>query len=368
MADALNFDKQMTAQNVEDMEIAWCSVPSPEICVEGLGFFEKEQKWNRLPSKSLPQIKTERPELEELSAHLAGASLRFQTNSRAVWIRAVLDSAPYMAHMTPAAQCGCDCYLRVLPDQNWHFAGLTKFSPHDDHFCCLLAQDLPMNTEVQINLPLYIGIRSIQIGLEKRAELWPASPRKHQRRIAFYGTSITQGGCASRPGMAYPAILSREMDREVYNFGFSGNGVGMASLADCFCALPNLGALVVDIQPNAGPEGVLKTNLSDFLDAVRSKMPHLPILVLSASWQTKCSWNSAEARKFAEDEQFQQLETEKRRSNGDRLIWYESARKLLKEVEEEATVDGVHLTDLGFWALAKGLKKCLNQILNEKQV
>lgn len=105
----------------------------------------------------------------------------------------------------------------------------------------------------------------------------PALPRKHRRTIAFYGTSITQGGCASRPGMAYPAILSRELDREVYNLGFSGNGVGMSGLASCFCSLPRLGALVVDIQPNAGPQGLLETNLPAFLDAVRGCAPQLPV-------------------------------------------------------------------------------------------
>ena len=254
---------------------------------------------------------------------MAGACLLFRTDSRAVWVKAAVNAAPYMAHMTPAAQCGCDCYLRALPDMAWQFAGLTKFSPQEDSFCCELARDLPPHTEVLVYLPLYIGIRSIAIGLEKGAQMQPALPRKHRRTIAFYGTSITQGGCASRPGMAYPAILSRELDREVYNLGFSGNGVGMSGLASCFCSLPRLGALVVDIQPNA--------------------------------------------EQFAREERFQQQEVERRKSRGDSFIWFASARDMLETVAKETTVDGVHLTDLGFWLLAQKLRPLLCRMLEQGQ-
>ena len=333
MADAADFDRQMAAQNARGEEILWHEVPNENILVEGLGFFAEERRWNRLPQSLSGMLQAQRPALIELSSHMAGACLRFRTDSRAVWVKAAVNAAPYMAHVTPAAQCGCDCYLRALPDMAWQFAGLTKFSPQEDSFCCELARDLPPHTEVLVYLPLYIGIRSIAIGLEKGAQMQPALPRKHRRTIAFYGTSITQGGCASRPGMAYPAILSRELDREVYNLGFSGNGVGMSGLASCFCSLPRLGALVVDIQPNAGPQGLLETNLPAFLDAVRGCAPQLPVLVLSASWQTKCGWNSTEAEQFAREERFQQQEVERRKSRGDRFIWFASARDMLETVK-----------------------------------
>lgn len=367
MADAADFDRQMAAQNARGEEILWHEVPNENILVEGLGFFSEERRWNRLPQSLSGMLQAQRPALIELSSHMAGACLRFRTDSRAVWVKAAVNAAPYMAHMTPAAQCGCDCYLRALPDMAWQFAGLTKFSPQEDSFCCELARDLPPHTEVLVYLPLYIGIRSIAIGLEKGAQMQPALPRKHRRTIAFYGTSITQGGCASRPGMAYPAILSRELDREVYNLGFSGNGVGMSGLASCFCSLPRLGALVVDIQPNAGPQGLLETNLPAFLDAVRGCAPQLPVLVLSASWQTKCGWNSTEAEQFAREERFQQQEVERRKSRGDSFIWFASARDMLETVAKETTVDGVHLTDLGFWLLAQKLRPLLCRMLEQGQ-
>ena len=166
MADAADFDRQMAAQNARGEEILWHEVPNENILVEGLGFFAEERRWNRLPQSLSGMLQAQRPALIELSSHMAGACLRFRTDSRAVWVKAAVNAAPYMAHMTPAAQCGCDCYLRALPDMAWQFAGLTKFSPQEDSFCCELARDLPPHTEVLVYLPLYIGIRSIAIGLE----------------------------------------------------------------------------------------------------------------------------------------------------------------------------------------------------------
>ena len=122
-----------------------------------------------------------------------------------------------------------------------------------------------------------------------------------------------------------------------------------------------------DIQPDAGPQGLLETNLPAFLDAVRGCAPQLPVLVLSASWQTKCGWNSTEAEQFAREERFQQQEVERRKSRGDSFIWFASARDMLETVAKETTVDGVHLTDLGFWLLAQKLRPLLCRMLEQGQ-
>ena len=190
MADAADFDRQMAAQNARGEEILWHEVPNENILVEGLGFFAEERRWNRLPQSLSGMLQAQRPALIELSSHMAGACLRFRTDSRAVWVKAAVNAAPYMAHMTPAAQCGCDCYLRALPDMAWQFAGLTKFSPQEDSFCCELARDLPPHTEVLVYLPLYIGIRSIAIGLEKggadAAGIAPQTSQDHRLLWHFH--------------------------------------------------------------------------------------------------------------------------------------------------------------------------------------
>ena len=352
---AEEFDKKMAAEVRQDGPQVWLEVPHPHMRVQGLGFFETERRWCRLPSTFLPLLQERRPALVQLARHTAGASLEFITNSQEVWVRAEVESAPYMGHMTGVAQCGFDCYAR-LPEKQWILTGVSKFPVEKKEFCCCLLRDTPAKKLVRIHFPLYTSVCRIQIGLVQGAclELPPPAARSG---IAFYGTSITQGGCASRPGMAYPAILSRELDVPVYNLGFSGNGVGTPELAQAICALPRLGALVVDIEANAAAEGLLERNLPAFLDAVRCLAPRLPVLLLSAPLCTTATWDQAKAADF------ERRQAEERRANGDLNIYFADGRALIGSVGAEATVDGCHLTDLGFWALAKGLAPVLLNML-----
>ena len=252
MADAAKFDKNMASARGDGEGCVWLDVPHAPIQVRGLGFFEAENSWNRLPEALLPVLRDKRPALVELARHTAGASLDFVTDSPEVWVRAQVDAPPYMSHMTAAAQCGCDCYVRV-PGGDWAFAGVTKFPVADRSFCCRLAEHLVPHTQVRIHLPLYIGVQSVEVGLAPGAQLQPP-PAFSRRGVAFYGTSITQGGCASHPGMAYPALLSRMLDAPCYNLGFSGNGVGMPDLAGAICALPDLGRWWWTLSPMPRPK------------------------------------------------------------------------------------------------------------------
>ena len=364
MADAAAFDRQMAAQSGPSQALIWVSLPDPRISLKGLGFFEKEGQLHRLPRKQREVLGKDYPELRELSSHTAGASLRFRTDSPQVWVRAEMNSAPYMAHMTPAGQCGFDCYLRSPLEDRWQFRGLTKFPVQQDYLECCLADHLEKEYEVLIHLPLYIGLSSLKIGLQPGASLKICRNFAHSGALAVYGTSIDQGGCASRPGMAYPAILSRELSRQIYNLGFSGNGLGQPEMADILCSLPDLRLLIVDIQANAGPQRLLEANLPAFLDRVRQLAPVLPILVLSATPQTDLTGYALRAgRSFRENEEFQQQEVNRRIQKGDRHIRFVSGRQLLEPVGTEATVDGVHLTDLGFSLLAQGLLPILKKML-----
>lgn len=361
MADAARFDRKMAADEGAGGKCVWYEPACGEIRVDGLAFFAQERAWNRLPASAGPMLRELRPAMLELARHTAGASLRFCTDSPQIWVRAEVEAPAYMSHMTPAAQCGCDCYVRAEGGA-WIFAGLTKFLPANSRFCCRLAQNLPGPMEVCVNLPLYIGVKSVEIGLATGARLW--MPPAHRRRAAaFYGTSITQGGCASRPGMAYPAILSRMLEAPTYNFGFSGNGVGLPELAAVLCAVPGLGALVVDIEPNAGPEHVLEKNLPRFLSAVRACAPALPVLVLSGTPQPAVRWDGELAQACEQWAAFAREEVRRRKASGDAQIAFADARALVGAAGGEATVDGVHLTDLGFYALAQGLAPLLETML-----
>ena len=360
--DAAQFDRRMAAAICDDTQLVWRAVPCTGVQVRGLGFFEQEKAWCRLPQALLPGLCAQHPALGQLAWHTAGASLAFCTDSPEVWVRARLASPPYMSHMAPTAQCGFDCYARY-GGGGWRLAGVSKFALDTASLCARVAQGLPEGVQVQVGLPLYVGVEALELGLVPGTRVW-APPPLAGPAAAFYGTSITQGGCASRPGMTYPAILQRQLGVPVYNMGFSGNGLGMPALAPLLCALPRLGALVVDIEPKAGPAGVLERNLPLFLDAVRAYRPGLPILVLSAPAQGQEAWDAALTARCAGWARFQQQEVERRRAGGDGAIQYVSARSLMGGLGAEATVDGVHLTDLGFYALARGLAPLVRRLLS----
>lgn len=359
--NAASFDPRMAAEGAAQ-QLAWSAIPAPPVQVLGLGFFERERAWNRLPQSLLPVLRDQRPAMVQLAAHTAGAALLFCTDSPEIWVRAALCSPPYMSHMAPTAQCGFDCYVRGGHGERWQLAGVSKFEIGRARLCARLAQRLPGPVQVLVHLPLYVGVEQLELGLAPGARLW-AAPRPQGPAAAFYGTSITQGGCATRPGMAYPAILQRMLGTPMYNFGFSGNGVGLACLAPVLCALPDLGLLVVDIEANAGPEGLLPRNLPLFLDAVRACRPRLPVLVLGGTLQAQEAWDPAFAQQRAGWASLQRSEVERRRAAGDCAVWYADVRPFLNELEAEATVDGVHLTDLGFYCLAQGLAPLVRGLL-----
>lgn len=367
MKNAAAFDKRMASEQETDTNHVWYDVPNTAMTISGLGFFETEQRWQRLPVGLQEEIRLQRPALEELSGHMAGVSVNFITDSLEIWLRAEVNSPPYMSHMTPAAQCGFDCYIRLPNEEAWLLAGVTKYHPSQKSFCCRLAQNLPSGTQVRIYFPLYIGIKTVQVGLCRGSRIAPPKPYINEKAVAFYGTSITQGGCATHPGMAYPAILERILDIPVYNLGFSGNGVGNMAMAEVVCSLPNLGALVIDIEANAGPEHLLEENLPMFLNRVREKMPTLPVLILSGTPQPAAVWDAQLKKQLEHDRAFEQREVAKRREAGDQHLFFADPTAWIGACGTEATVDGIHLTDLGFYLMAQGLTPLLKNILNIKR-
>lgn len=320
--------------------------------LHGFAFYTEDRRFYRLPQSAEPLMLQQRPQLTELMRHTAGGMIRFRTDSQKIHIRAELQSSAYMSHMTPAGQCGFDCYLRAPEQQEWFFAGVTKFPLHDKSYnCCVFSQPEKRLWEVMLYFPLYIGVDEVQIGLDDNAMIDRCTGFSREGSIAFYGTSITQGGCASRPGMAYPAILGRMLDCEVYNLGFSGNGMADPCLAPVFASIRGLRLLVVDVEDNAGPAGFLEQNLPVFLDEVRKVSCDLPVLVISGARQCREHWDCAFLKKKRSWHEYQRNEVLRRRKQGDNRISFCDG---LDETGD-ATIDGIHLTDIGFQKLADAL-------------
>ena len=191
----------------------------------------------------------------------------------------------------------------------------------------------------------------------------PARPEGKQKPLVFYGTSITHGGCASRPGMAYPAILGRRFDRPVVNLGFSGNGKMEAAMGELLQEI-DAAAYILDCIPNMTPE-LIAERVVQLVKALRAARPGIPILLVeNIQYQ---SGAFLEASRIAYEEKNEALQESYGTLLGSEYIsdlYYLPGDTLLGS-DGEATVDGVHPTDLGFQRMADAFEPVLKSFLSE---
>jgi hypothetical protein len=206
-------------------------------------------------------------------------------------------------------------------------------------------------------------VNFLQIGLEEGAEVEIPQPFKIPGKFVIYGTSITQGGCVARPGMAYSNIISREMDVQFVNLGFSGNGRGEPALAHLINQIQGTSFIILDYEANAN-ETIVQT-LGPFVDILRSKHPETPILIMSKIRYAQAIQGSQSYNLLMSNRNFQKDLVEKRQANGDPNIYFLDGSTVLGDDYFECTVDGSHPTDLGSFRIAKALIEAIEEILSK---
>src|SRR5262245_30799611 len=245
--------------------------------VEGQGFKDTKAPFDRLPARAEKLV---RPPVWGLSRDSAGLYVRFRTDATAVQARWSLTRKNLaLRHMPATGVSGLDLYVR-LPKGSWHWLGVGQPTEVPTN-TSVLVRDLPGATmrEFLLYLPLYNGVSSVEIGLPKTSKLekapaWPA----HKKPIVFYGTSITQGGCASRPGMVHTAILGRRFDWPVINLGFSGNGRMEQEVAALMAEI-DAAVYVIDCLPNLSARQVSERT-EPLVKALRKARPQTPIVLV----------------------------------------------------------------------------------------
>jgi hypothetical protein len=245
--------------------------------VEGKGWTDTERYFDRLPSKA---EKTVPPPVWDLSRHSAGMLVRFETDALAIHARwTVLKASLALPHMPATGVSGLDLYAR---DERGQDRWLAVPKPTQQKMEVKLVDKvdpLPAGQRrlYTLYLPLYNGTESLEVGVDPKAAFQPVPPRK-EAPIVFYGTSILHGACASRPGLAFPAILGRRFNRPTINLGFSGNGRMEAEVATLLAELdPWLYA--IDCLPNMSAEQVAE-RAEPLVRRLREAHPATPILLV----------------------------------------------------------------------------------------
>jgi lysophospholipase L1-like esterase len=323
--------------------------------IEGKGWADTERFFDRLPARAKEKV---RPPVWDLSRHSAGMCVRFQSDGMAISARWTLLSANLaMSHMPASGVSGLDLYAQD-EEGRWRWLGVGRPESAPNAQAQLVAGLPPGRRAFLLYLPLYNGVESVEVGLPSGATAEPLPPRT-TKPVVFYGTSIVQGGCASRPGMAYTAILGRRLDRAVINLGFSGNGTMDPEIADLMAELDPC-AYVLDCLPNLNPADVAQRT-EPFVRTLRAARPTAPIvLVEDRSWTNAAFLPSLRdyhaANRAALRRAFDRL-----LAAGVGQLHCVPGEPLLGD-DGEATVDGSHPTDLGFLRMADALEPILRPL------
>jgi len=339
----------------QDEGVIWTDAET--IPVEGRGWQDQERLryYDRLPAKAKETV---REAVWNLSRHSTGMAVRFRTDATTIHVRYTLYSSSLdMAHMPATGVSGVDLYAR---DGEGDLRWVSVVRPNAKTMNVKIAEGLdPGEREFMAYFPLYNGVDKMEIGVPEGAK-FEALPAR-EKPIVFYGTSITHGACASRPGMCHPAILGRRFDRHVMNLGFSGNGRMEMEVADLMIEL-DPSVFVIDCLPNITAPTVAE-NTEPLVRRLREAKPEVPI-VLVEDRTYGYSWIKADRRERHEGSRAALRQAyDNLVAAGMKKLFYIEGENLLGK-DGDATTDGSHPNDLGFMRQADVMAPVLKQALD----
>ena len=291
------------------------------------------------------------PGVLSLSTNTAGGRVRFRTNSKRVAIIAKYNSLGIMPHFPFTGSIGLDVFADdvfmggYVPPVNM---------PSKAYESVNSVGDGTKDQDITINLPLYSNLTDLYIGIDEDATLSAPTPYKYEKPIVYYGSSITQGGCASRPGCTYQAHLTRWLGFDHINLGFSGNAKGEEAMCDYIASL-DMSVFVCDYDHNAPTVEHLEATHMPLYRKVRAAQPDLPIVFMTRPNGT-LTQNRLDRREVVKKTYDTAI------AEGDKNVYFLDPTEHTPFMADEGTVEGCHPTDLGFYFMAKALEPILEEI------
>lgn len=356
-SDTAKLDPAMGTNKTAAVELLWHDVT--QWGVEGRAWGDQDRKrwFDRLPAKAEGKVT---PAVWSLSRDSAGMMVRFKTDAPSIHARyKVMKPALGMPHMPATGVSGIDLYAR---DEKGRWRWVQVVKPATQEIKAEIVSGLaPGSREYAAYLPLYNGVEHLEIGVPKGSSFEGLAPRA-EKPVVFYGTSITHGACASRPGMVHTAILGRRLDRPVINLGFSGNGRMDAAVGDLLCEV-DAAVFVIDCLPNMAAKDV-SAKCAPLVKQLRASRPDTPIILVEDRRFTN-SWITPVKAKFHDDNHaalkaaYDGLVKE-----GVKGLHYIEGDQLLGDDTEGAT-DASHPNDLGFMRQSDAMEPVIRKALGK---
>lgn len=358
----------MAERSIEQMK----AVNALDLRVINKGWKNTSRDYTRLPAWLEDSV---RPTLWERSQCSAGIAVRFATNSTAVGVKYRLLWNTHLPHMADTGLKGTDLYIyepgqpAFEGDTRWRHVNTNRPSSKKEQMWNDKIYVENMDTtmkEFMIYFPLYDGVEELYVMVDSGAVITPGAPGliSSDRRVVAYGTSILQGGCASRTGMASTNIISRNLNCEVVNIGISGEAKMDFPMARALASIEDVDLYLLDPVPNC-TKMQCDTLTYDFVNILRKLRPEVPVVIVEGPIYPYARYDSFFGGYLPEKNEALKANYEKLKAeNPDNLYYVDSVN--LDGVEDDGTVDGIHLTDLGFKYYAEKLTPVLRSILDSK--
>lgn len=315
------------------------------------GVFMDDGDFCRMP-KSI--AKTVSDDVYYTNLRTAGGRVKFKTNSKKIAIIAKQTNIGKMSHFAFSGSIGFDLYIKKKDKEIYSGSFIPNIDITDGFERTVYFENDGIN-EVTINFPLYSGISELFIGIDENCVIKEADEYRIKTPIVYYGSSITQGGCASRPGNSYQAIISRKFDCDYINLGFSGSAKAEDEIIDYIKDL-NMSIFVFDYDHNSPSiEHLQSTHEKAFLK-IREQNSDLPIIIMSRP------------KYYLDNKEKQRKEIIKKTysnaiQNGDKNVFLLDNKLLMNLAKDNGTVDNCHPNDFGFYSISKALEKVIANII-----
>ncbi len=323
------------------------------IRVFGLMNFYRNGSLMRLPEEMMAKM----PQLRQFGSRSTGGRICFRTNTKTLYVKLISKTYIRDHFITQISSSGIDLYVgdrtngvflgSVFPK------GMRGGDPTVSEATFTLDGDM---TDITVFMPKNEIIENVLFGIDDDAEIEAPTPYENEKPVIFYGSSITEGGCAGRVGNAYNATLSRWLNMDYINFGFSGSAMGEPEMAEFIASIP-MSVFVMDYDYNAPDVEHLAKTHEPFFKIIREKNPSLPILMLSNP--------NYMLDPKANEERLSVIRTtyENARKNGDDNVYLVSGKNFYGDDDIYAcTVDKIHPNDIGFYHMAKEIRKTLEPV------
>lgn len=355
----------------DEPEKPWTYVDAQNLRIINHAFAgETERTYARLPRYVKDSIPEGR-ELWDRQQCSSGIGVRFATNSTRIGCKYTLYWDTHMIHMADTGLKGTDLYI-LEGDSVWRHVNTNRpYVKKDENGnkTKLVESTYVSNLdgkmhEYVIYFPLYDGIEDFSVKVDSGVVITKGSPEviNANRRIVAYGTSILQGGCASRTGMAATNIIGRELNCEVVNLGFSGEGKQDTYVVRAMATIPDVDVFLLDPVPNC-TEMMCDTLTYNFVKTLRALRPDVPIVMLEGPIYPYARYDSFFGKYLPKKNNAFRRNYERLKAENPNNLYYVTSEGL-DGPEDDGTVDGIHLTDLGFLHYANKMIPILRPLLD----